>query len=161
MPPIMGSANLRTIPFPRRRPRKSPMATSSEPSSRGRTRSRPARTLSHGERIPVLMWPFIRTGILSPWDKVRAGLDLVLPRLLGSEDVAIGDFLGRRLGKGIVRKFADPMIGGIYGATVEELSLDAVLPSLRVSERDHRSLMLASLAQGRSARVTPGAGSPS
>jgi oxygen-dependent protoporphyrinogen oxidase len=113
-----------------------------------------------GMVLPTKMWPFIRTGILSPWDKVRAGLDLVLPRLLGSEDVAIGDFLGRRLGKGIVRKFADPMIGGIYGATVEELSLDAVLPSLRVSERDHRSLMLASLAQGRSARVTPGAGSP-
>ncbi len=113
-----------------------------------------------GMVLPTKMWPFIKTGILSPWDKVRAGLDLALPRQLGSQDVAIGDFLGRRLGKGIVRKFADPMIGGIYGSTVDELSLDAVLPSLRTSERDHRSLMLASFAQGRSARVTPGAGSP-
>ena len=113
-----------------------------------------------GMVLPTKMWPFVKTGILSPWDKVRAGLDLVLPRLLGPQDVAIGDFLGRRLGRGIVRKFADPMIGGIYGAEVDELSLDAVLPSLRVSERDHRSLMLASFAQGRSARVTPGAGSP-
>lgn len=113
-----------------------------------------------GMVLPTRMWPFITTGILSPWDKLRAGLDLVLPRQLGSEDVAIGDFLGRRLGRGIVRKFADPMLGGIYGATVDELSLDAVLPSLRVSERDHRSLMRASFAQGRTARATPGAGSP-
>ena len=123
-----------------------------------------------GMVLPTRLGPFVTTGILTPADKLRAGLDLVLPRLLTSDDIAIGDFLGRRLGRGIVRKFADPMIGGIYGSSVDELSLDAVLPSLRVNEREHRSLMIASLAQGRAARrqlrstgaatVTPGAGSP-
>ncbi len=52
-------------------------------------------------------------------------------------------------------RFADPMIGGIYGAGVDELSLDAVLPSLRADELAHRSLLLASLAQGRKARADP------
>jgi len=113
-----------------------------------------------GMVLPTRLWPFVKTGTLTPWDKLRAGFDLVMPRVLGDDDVSIGAFLGRRLGRGIVRKFADPMIGGIYGASVDELSLDAVLPSLRTNEQEHRSLMLASLAQGRSKRMTPGAGSP-
>ncbi len=113
-----------------------------------------------GMVLPTRLWPFVTTGTLTPWDKLRAAFDLVLPRVLRDDDVAIGAFLGRRLGRGIVTKFADPMIGGIYGASVDELSLDAVLPSLRTNEREHRSLMLASLAQGRSKRMTPGAGSP-
>ena len=113
-----------------------------------------------GMVLPTKLWPFVTTGTLTPWDKLRAAFDLVLPRLLGDDDVAIGAFLSRRLGRGIVTKFADPMIGGIYGSSVDELSLDAVLPSLRTNEKEHRSLMLASLAQGRSKRTTPGAGSP-
>jgi oxygen-dependent protoporphyrinogen oxidase len=113
-----------------------------------------------GMVLPTKLWPFVTTGTLTPWDKLRAAFDLVLPRLLGDDDIAIGAFLGRRLGRGIVTKFADPMLGGIYGSSVDELSLDAVLPSLRTNETEHRSLLLASLAQGRSKRTTPGAGSP-
>ncbi len=120
--------------------------------SRGRLRPLPA---GMGMVLPTRLWPFVTTGILSPLDKLRAGLDLVLPRQLHEgEDVAIGAFLRRRLGGGIVRRFADPMVGGIYGASVDELSLDAVLPSLRADEATHRSLMLASLATGRRARAT-------
>ncbi len=118
--------------------------------ARGRLQKMPA---GMGMVLPSKLWPFVTTGILSPTDKLRAGLDLVLPRrLVAGEDTSIGAFLRARLGAGIVRRFADPMIGGIYGAGVDELSLDAVLPSLRADELAHRSLMLASLAQGRKAR---------
>jgi oxygen-dependent protoporphyrinogen oxidase len=113
-----------------------------------------------GMVLPTKLWPFVTTGSLTGWDKLRAAFDLVMPRLLGDDDISIGAFVGRRLGRGIVTKFADPMMGGIYGTSVDELSLDAVLPSLRTNEREHRSLMLASLAQGRSRRTAPGAGSP-
>ncbi len=122
--------------------------------SRGRLHKLPD---GMGMVLPTRLWPFVTTGILSWSDKLRAGLDLVLPRRLSPDDVAIGAFLRARLGDGIVRRFADPMIGGIYGAGVDQLSLDAVLPSLRENERTHRSLMLASLAQGRALRSRPGA----
>lgn len=118
--------------------------------ARGRLRPLPA---GMGMVLPTRLGPFVTTGILSVGDKLRAGLDLVLPRrLVDGTDVTIGGFLRSRLGGGIVRRFADPMVGGIYGASVDELSLDAVLPSLRADERAHRSLMLASLAAGRRAR---------
>ncbi|HQY99393.1 MAG TPA: protoporphyrinogen oxidase [Propionicimonas sp.] len=127
--------------------------------SRGKLRPLPA---GMGMVLPNRIGPFVTTGILSPADKLRAGIDLLLPRQLREgEDVAVGAFLRARLGGGIVRRFADPMIGGIYGASVDELSLDAVLPSLRADEDAHRSLMLAAIAQGRKARASGrGPGSP-
>jgi oxygen-dependent protoporphyrinogen oxidase len=128
--------------------------------SRGRLRPLPA---GMGMVLPTRLGPFVTTGILSPADKLRAATDLVLPRQLrDGSDVTIGAFLRARLGNGIVQRFADPMIGGIYGASVNELSLDAVLPSLRTDELNHRSLMLASLAAGRKARTAGprGANSP-
>ncbi|HEY0117512.1 MAG TPA: protoporphyrinogen oxidase [Cellulomonas sp.] len=127
--------------------------------ARGKLRPMPS---GMGMVLPSRIGPFVTTGILSPADKLRAGLDLVVPRQLrDGEDVAIGAFLRARLGGGIVRRFADPMVGGIYGASVDELSLDAVLPSLRADEAAHRSLMVAAIAAGRKARAGGrGPGSP-
>lgn len=105
--------------------------------------------------LPTRLAPFARTRILSWPQKARAGLDLLLPRVLGEEDMAVGELLRRRLGPAIVSCLADPLLGGLYGTSVDELSIDAVLPSLRTSEAEHRSLMLASLAQGRAARGRP------
>lgn len=105
-----------------------------------------------GMVLPTRMGPFVTTRILSWRHKARAGLDLVLPRRLDATDISAGAFLRARLGDGVVDRFAQPLIGGIYGAGIDELSLDAVLPTLRASEEEHRSLMLASLAQGRDAR---------
>jgi oxygen-dependent protoporphyrinogen oxidase len=121
--------------------------------SRGRLRPMPD---GMGMVLPTRLWPFVTTTVLSWPDKLRAALDLVIPRRLPDHDVAIGTFLRSRLGNGIVRRFADPMVGGIYGADIDELSLDAVLPSLRDNERDYRSLMVASLMSGRAARKRAG-----
>lgn len=104
-----------------------------------------------GMVLPRRLGPFVTTRILRPHHKLRAGLDLVMPRRLGPQDTSIGAFLRSRLGDGVVERFAEPMVGGIYGAGVDDLSLDAVLPTLRASEQRHRSLMLASLAEGRAA----------
>lgn len=102
--------------------------------------------------LPTRMAPFVTTRLFSWPQKLRAGLDVVLPRRLDGADVSIGAFLRARLGPAMVERLADPLLGGIYGAPVDELSLHAVVPQLRDYERDHRSLLLASLAQGRTAR---------
>lgn len=128
--------------------------------SGGRLRPMPA---GMGMVLPTRMWPFVTTRVLGWPDKIRAGLDLFLGRrLTEGRDVSIGAFLRERLGDGIVDRYAEVMVGGIYGAGIDELSLDAVLPSLRENEREHRSLMLASLAQGRAARARArnGGGAP-
>jgi oxygen-dependent protoporphyrinogen oxidase len=113
-----------------------------------------------GMVLPTRLGPFVTTSILTWRQKLRAGLDLAMPRRLTARDTSAGAFLRTRLGDGVVDRIAEPLLGGIYGAGVDELSLDAVLPSLRTSEEQHRSLMLASLAQGRAARKSSGAGAP-
>ncbi len=109
--------------------------------------------------LPTRMRPLVTTDMFSPLKKLRMGLDLVLPRDGLDHDVAIGTFLRRRLGSALVERLAGPLIGGVYGTPIDELSLLAVLPQLRDAERRHRSLLLASLASGR-ARTGEGGGSP-
>jgi oxygen-dependent protoporphyrinogen oxidase len=101
--------------------------------------------------LPTRIKPFASTRLFSPLEKARMGLDVVMPRVIRPRDEAVGTFLRRRLGDALVDRLAGPLVGGIYGTPIDELSLDAVLPTLREAEREHRSLLLAGLAQGRAA----------
>ncbi len=109
--------------------------------------------------LPTRLTPFITTEMFSPLEKLRIGLDLIQPRDGHGGDVSVGTFLRRRLGGALVERLAGPLLGGVYGTPIDELSLDAVVPQLREAERQHRSLLLASLASGRAVRVR-GSGSP-
>lgn len=102
--------------------------------------------------LPTRAMPFARTRLFSWPEKLRMAVDVVAPRRLGPADVSVGAFLRGRLGPALVERLAGPLVGGVYGTPIDELSLDAVVPQLRVAERDHRSLLLAGLADGRATR---------
>ncbi len=102
--------------------------------------------------LPTRAMPFARTRLFSWPEKLRMAVDVVSPRRLGAEDVAVGTFLRRRLGDPLVDRLAGPLVGGVYGTPIDELSLDAVVPQLRTAEHDHRSLLFAGLADGRAMR---------
>ncbi len=109
--------------------------------------------------LPTRLRPFVTTPLFSPLEKLRMGFDIVLPRTRTDDDEGVGVFLRRRLGRALVDRLADPLLGGVYGTPIDELSLLSVLPQLRELERRHRSLFLASLSQGRARRQGSG-GSP-
>lgn len=98
-----------------------------------------------GFGIPTRIMPFVRSPLFTPLEKARAAMDLVLPRGPRDGDASIGAFLRRRFGDAVVDRLAGPLIGGVYGAQVDELSLLALVPRLRDAERAHRSLVLAGL----------------
>jgi oxygen-dependent protoporphyrinogen oxidase len=108
--------------------------------------------------LPRAIRPFLTTPLLSPLDKLRVALDLFMPRTRLAGDVGVGPYLRRRLGRSLVERLAGPLIGGVYGTPVDELSLLAVVPQLRDAEVTHRSLLLASLASRRGRAA--GTGSP-
>jgi protoporphyrinogen/coproporphyrinogen III oxidase len=103
--------------------------------------------------LPTKVLPFARTRLFSWPEKLRLSRDVISPRMLPAEDIAVGTFLRRRLGSPLVDRLAGPLVGGVYGTPIDELSLDAVVPQLRAAEREHRSLLFAGLADGRAMRA--------
>jgi protoporphyrinogen/coproporphyrinogen III oxidase len=100
---------------------------------------------------PSRIWPFLTSDIFSLAGKARMAADLLLPRKIanGSNDESLASFVRRRLGTEALERMAQPMVGGIYTADPETLSLRATLPRFLEMEREHRSLILAMLRQGR------------
>lgn len=104
---------------------------------------------------PSRMWPFIASDIFSFAGKMRIAADLFLPRknTNGVNDESLASFVRRRLGEEALARMAQPMVGGIYTADPETLSLRATLPRFLDMEQQHRSLILAMLRQGRSQKT--------
>jgi oxygen-dependent protoporphyrinogen oxidase len=100
---------------------------------------------------PSRIAPFLRTDIFSVAGKARMAADLFLPRKStnGTDDESLASFVRRRLGKEALERMAQPMVGGIYTADPETLSLRATLPRFLDMESRHRSLILAMLRQGK------------
>jgi len=100
---------------------------------------------------PSRVWPFITTDIFSLTGKLRMAAELLLPRENGKQDESLASFVRRRLGREALERMAQPMVGGIYTADPETLSLRATLPRFLEMERKHRSLILAMMRQGQKA----------
>jgi oxygen-dependent protoporphyrinogen oxidase len=80
-------------------------------------------------------------GIISTKGLARAALDTVLPATeLDGRDVSVGDLVEERLGKEVVDRLVEPLLGGVYAGHARELSARAAVPQLvALLERD-RSL---------------------
>jgi oxygen-dependent protoporphyrinogen oxidase len=95
---------------------------------------------------PSRLWPFLTTAAFSWPGKLRMAMDLVLPRRIPenpSHDESLGSFVRRRFGREALERMAQPMVGGIYTADPEELSLRATMPRFLDWEQEYRSLILA------------------
>jgi protoporphyrinogen oxidase len=114
----------------------SPAASSASVWARGALRAIPARTLMGVPGDPAAL-----RGVLSPLEVARVRADRWLPgQPPDGEDVAVGDWVARRLGPAVVDRLVDPLLGGVYAGRARELSLAATLPQL---PRDQRSALAA------------------
>jgi oxygen-dependent protoporphyrinogen oxidase len=91
---------------------------------------------------PTRAWPVLASGVFSWRGKLRLGLDLILPRRPAAGDESLGSFVRRRLGREVLERVAQPLVGGIYTADPDRLSLAATMPRFLALEREHRSLIL-------------------
>ncbi|HEY0081753.1 MAG TPA: protoporphyrinogen oxidase [Pyrinomonadaceae bacterium] len=96
---------------------------------------------------PSRFLPFLTTDIFTWGGKARMALDLFRPRRARAggddDDESLADFVRRRFGREALERMAQPMVGGIYTADPEQLSLRATMPRFLDMERDHRSIILA------------------
>ncbi|MFZ5825968.1 MAG: protoporphyrinogen oxidase [Bacillota bacterium] len=92
--------------------------------------------------IPTEVWPFLKTRLLSPLGKLRAGLEPIMPVRKSDEDESIGSFVGRRFGQEVLENVAGPLMGGIYGGDFHAVSMKATFPRFLQMEREGGSLLL-------------------
>ena len=115
--------------------------------ARGRLRVLPA---GHAMGIPTRFWPAARSGVLGVGGSVALARDALLPRpdVRGPiGDRAIGPLVGRKLGRRVVERLADPLIGGIHAGSVDDMSAAAVFPPLLAAAHRRGSLMRALRAE--------------
>ncbi len=114
--------------------------------ARGKLRTMPAG-LNLG--VPTRWWPLFRSGILSPAETVRVAEDLVKPHrsvrgVVGDRavgDRAVASIVGPRLGRPVVERLVDPLVGGINAGGVDDLSAAATFPMLIAADLQSGSLM--------------------
>ena len=92
---------------------------------------------------PSRLLPFMSSPLFSIPGRLRAGLDLILPRRTDERDESVADFVGRRMGSEAVDRLAEPLLAGIYSAEPERMSLLATFPRFRALEQKHGSLIRA------------------
>lgn len=90
---------------------------------------------------PTRMTPLALSKLFSWTGKLRMALDLVLPAHQNSSDESLADFVRRRLGNEALERLAEPLLGGIHGASPEVLSAQSAVPQLHELEREFGSLI--------------------
>src|SRR5918992_2629197 len=86
--------------------------------TRGALRTMPA---GHVMGIPADLPALARSQILPGRGLARVPLDLVLPATPRGADVSVADYIGARLGRELVDRLVEPLLGGVYAGRVEEL----------------------------------------
>lgn len=64
------------------------------------------------------------------------------------EDVSVASFVRRHFGQEVTQTIADPLLSGVFGGDIEQLSARAVLPAFVEMEREHGSLIVALQSAG-------------
>ncbi|HEV7627704.1 MAG TPA: protoporphyrinogen oxidase [Streptomyces sp.] len=82
-------------------------------------------------------------GLLSAAGLARLAEDAELPPTEVGDDVAIGEYVAARLGREVVDRLVEPLLGGVYAGDAYRISMRAAVPQLYEAARGERSLLSA------------------
>jgi oxygen-dependent protoporphyrinogen oxidase len=106
---------------------------------------------------PTKFVPFATTRLFSWPGKLRAGMDLFIPKKkvpAGQlNDETLESLVKRRMGQEILDRLAEPLVGGVHASDPALMSLAATFPNLLEMEQKHGNLILGFLAQRKAAEA--------
>ncbi|MFJ3668879.1 protoporphyrinogen oxidase [Streptomyces sp. NPDC090106] len=79
-------------------------------------------------------------GVLSDEGLARIARDADLPRTEVGDDVAVGAYVAERLGREVVDRLVEPLLGGVYAGDAYRISMRSAVPQLFDVARTHTSL---------------------
>lgn len=102
-----------------------PATTAASVWSRGALRALPAATL-----MGVPTDPESARGVLTDDEVDRLRAERPWPGGILTTDVSVGDYVSARLGRAVVDRLVEPLLGGVYAGHAARLSLQATMPVL-------------------------------
>ena len=94
---------------------------------------------------PTRLGPVFASPLFSLGGKLRMAVEPLIPPSADNRDESfdesLASFVIRRFGRETLERIAQPMVGGIYGADPEDLSLAATFPRFLALERAHGSVI--------------------
>ncbi|MET7983750.1 MULTISPECIES: protoporphyrinogen oxidase [unclassified Streptomyces] len=79
-------------------------------------------------------------GVLSDEGLARIEREAGLPRTEVGDDVAVGEYVAARLGREVVDRLVEPLLGGVYAGDAYRISMRSAVPQLFQAARTHDSL---------------------
>src|SRR3954463_6174302 len=79
-------------------------------------------------------------GVLSEEGLARIERDADLPRTEVGDDVAVGEYVAARLGREVVDRLVEPLLGGVYAGDAYRISMRSAVPQLFQAARTRDSL---------------------
>ncbi|MGL5858771.1 MAG: protoporphyrinogen oxidase [Angustibacter sp.] len=104
---------------------------------------------------PERSWPRLGRPVADEAVNERAGVGSDVDP--GADaDVDVGSFVSSRLGRGVVDRLVEPLLGGVYAGRAAQLSVRATVPGLWPAARDGSSVVRAAAAAVRAGADTRG-----
>jgi oxygen-dependent protoporphyrinogen oxidase len=118
--------------------RRQPGTTTAGIWTRGEVRPLPRRQFMG---VPAEAAQLAGTGLLSPAGLARAQADAELPAAPADDaDASVTDRVGARMGREVVDRLVEPLLGGVYAGRCEDLSFQATLAPLAAAAPRYPSL---------------------
>ncbi|MFJ3659126.1 protoporphyrinogen oxidase [Streptomyces sp. NPDC090119] len=83
------------------------------------------------------------SGLLTAEGLARIEQDAELPPAEVGDDVAVGEYVAARMGREVVDRLVEPLLGGVYAGDAYRLSLRSAVPQLYQAARAHDTLTAA------------------
>ncbi|NEC05942.1 MULTISPECIES: protoporphyrinogen oxidase [unclassified Streptomyces] len=99
------------------------------------------RPMPKGHVMGVPGDPAVLGEVLSAEGLARIAEDRELPSVAVGEDVAVGAYVADRLGREVVDRLVEPLLGGVYAGDAYRISMRAAVPQLFEAAREGGSLL--------------------
>ena len=116
--------------------------------------------LGDGElnRISVHALGFLTSNYLSPLARLRVLCEAFVPSGADNPDETVAEYWSRRFGAEFAERVIDPLVGGLFAAKADDLSMAAVFPKLLEMEQKHGSIIRGVIRNKVSGGNMPGRG---
>ncbi|MET7616820.1 protoporphyrinogen oxidase [Streptomyces sp. NPDC005408] len=99
------------------------------------------RPMPKGHVMGVPADPAALAGLLTPEGVARIEHERDLPPAELGDDVAVGAYVAERLGREVVDRLVEPLLGGVYAGDAYRISMRAAVPQLFEAAKTHASLL--------------------